>query len=148
MSDEDYETVPCQVLPIPADGELVRRDFPDALPEYWRFQELALAPEAEVMPVPSDAWEVEQLGLDRDQVIAWAERLGYPEDCRHRMFGYPEPIQNEPRQWSDEVLLLQVDADDRAGMDWGDSGRLFYLIRRDDLVAARFGGVRLAFQCH
>jgi len=145
---EDRSELGCEVLGIPPGTAIGPRDFPDALPQEWRHLELPLGAEAELMNVPVDAWEVEQSGVDHQQIWAWGERNGYPEDRRHRMFGYPEPVQNEPRQWSDEILLLQVDADPDAGMDWGDVGRVFYLIRRDDLGASVFSRVQLVFQCH
>ncbi len=44
-------------------------------------------------------------------------------------------------------LLLQLDTDDRLGWMWGDVGRLFYLIRQDDLAAGEFTRCWLNFQC-
>jgi hypothetical protein len=44
-------------------------------------------------------------------------------------------------------LLLQVDSDDAAGMMWGDSGLLYFWIRKDDLAARRFERVWCAMQC-
>jgi len=143
-----FDEVACAVLLTPPGTELVRRDWPPGLGEDWRFREVALFPEAELMDVPVEAWELEHLGLAPEQLWAWAERRGYPEDTRHRVEGYPEPLQHEPRAWRDEVLLLQVDSDDEAGMMWGDLGRLFYLIRADELTAQRLDRTRLVFQCH
>lgn len=36
------------------------------------------------------------------------------------------------------MLLAQIDSDARTGMGWGDAGRLYWLIRREDLPAGRF----------
>lgn len=44
-------------------------------------------------------------------------------------------------------LLLQVDSDDDAGMMWGDSGLLYFWIRKDDLAARRFERVWCVMQC-
>jgi uncharacterized protein YwqG len=41
-------------------------------------------------------------------------------------------------QQDELVLLLQIDSDARSAMQWGDTGRLYWLIRRDDLAARRF----------
>jgi len=49
-----------------------------------------------------------------------------------------------PEEWQ---LLLQVDSDRRNGMCWGDEGHLYFMIRREDLRAARFDGVQLIVQC-
>ncbi|MEV0223952.1 DUF1963 domain-containing protein [Streptomyces sp. NPDC050704] len=50
----------------------------------------------------------------------------------------------EAERW---VLLAQFDSDSDAKMEWGDVGALYWLIRPEDLVAHRFGQVRLTVQC-
>jgi uncharacterized protein YwqG len=45
-------------------------------------------------------------------------------------------------------LLLQVDSDEAAGMMWGDSGMLYFWIRKEDLAARRFERVWCVMQCH
>jgi uncharacterized protein YwqG len=93
----------------------------------------------------------------------------------HRMFGWPDLVQNsmqldcqlassgidlrsdaaydDPRAAqleggaADWMLLLQVDTDDEAGWMWGDCGTLYYWIRRPDLLAGRFGRVWMIFEC-
>lgn len=89
----------------------------------------------------------------------------------HRLLGYDEPIQNDvphtlsavcgfgpmpanaadkeaptdapipiaPDQW---CLLFQLDTDPAANMMWGDAGRLFFCLTREDLAARRFDLVR------
>lgn len=47
-------------------------------------------------------------------------------------------------QWK---LLVQVDSDDGAGMMWGDMGRLYFWIRREDPAEARFDRVWMVLQC-
>ena len=105
-----------------------------------------------------------------------ALRADPDEESTHRMLGYADLVQgdmrveaqlvshglycgdetgyNDPRaadlaedadQWE---LLLQIDTDDNVGMQWGDCGRIYYLIRRDDLVARHFDDVWLALQCY
>src|SRR6266571_4078993 len=88
--------------------------------------------------------------------------LGGDDTGRHRLLGHPDVIQNEmetqceqasrapyymyseegqrpaklaelaerARQWR---LLLQIDSEDAAGMQWGDVGRLYYWGRADSL---------------
>jgi uncharacterized protein YwqG len=44
-------------------------------------------------------------------------------------------------------LLLQVDTDDNANMMWGDTGRLYFWIRDEDLRQRRFDKTWLILQC-
>jgi hypothetical protein len=56
----------------------------------------------------------------------------------HRMLGYPELLQADglPEGY---VLLLQVSSDYPVGMQWGDCGRIHYIIGDADLKAQNFG---------
>jgi hypothetical protein len=104
------------------------------------------------------------------------DRVGAPGKAPvHRMFGWPEPVQG-PMQLecelaahgvppgspeahrgplverlragaADWVLLLQVDSDAAAGWMWGDTGTLYYWIRRQDLAAGDFSRVWGIGQC-
>ena len=102
--------------------------------------------------------------LDRDDKAPW-----------HRMFGWPDLVQNpmqlecqlasngiyvgdgkgyrHPRAAElapgaeDWLLLLQLDTDDKIGWMWGDTGTIYYWIRRQDLLAARFDQAWMIFQC-
>ena len=93
----------------------------------------------------------------------------------HRFLGWPEEIQHDPAvevqlpangisaggpdgYRSDEgkrlmanrdvwQLLLQVDSDEAAGMMWGDVGRLFYMIRKDDLANSAWAECWFSLQC-
>ena len=93
----------------------------------------------------------------------------------HKLLGYPEPIQDEmesecaaasngiymgdakggedPRFKAldatryDWHLLIQVDSDEAAHMMWGDSGRLYFWMRDQDLRARRFDKSWMILQC-
>lgn len=45
-------------------------------------------------------------------------------------------------------LLLQLDTDDHVGWSWGDVGRLYFLIRADDLGGRRFDRAVALQQSH
>jgi uncharacterized protein YwqG len=49
---------------------------------------------------------------------------------------------------ADWRLLLQVDSEDRAGMMWGDAGRLYFMIHKDHLRRRRFDAVWSILQCY
>ncbi len=69
----------------------------------------------------------------------------------HRLLGHADTV-----QWdmSDQLpgpatvwqLLLQVDSDDVPATDWGDTGRIYYWIRREDLQRRDFSQVQLILQ--
>jgi uncharacterized protein YwqG len=96
--------------------------------------------------------------------------------CTHRLLGHPQLIQNpmelecqlashgvycggashsqQPEVASLEAgamdwrLLLQIDTDeDGPGWMWGDVGRIYFWIKRQDLQKLRFDDVWLVFQC-
>lgn len=68
------------------------------------------------------------------------------------LLGYSMPIHSlgtdERSLASGSRLLLQVDSEERAGMMWGDCGRLYYWIRPGDLRALRFDAVSFSEQCY
>jgi uncharacterized protein YwqG len=47
----------------------------------------------------------------------------------------------------DWEMLLQIDSDDNAKMMWGDVGRIFYWIPRNDLRARNFEATWMILQC-
>jgi hypothetical protein len=100
-----------------------------------------------------------------------------PSSILHRIGGHSQPVQNDMRLeaqlvtngiWcgdasgyndprrptleqgvQDWQLLLQVDTDeDGPGWMWGDVGRLYFWIRRQDLAKRDFSQIFCAEQCH
>lgn len=100
----------------------------------------------------------------------------FQDQPAHQLLGYPSPVQgndmdlesqlvsnglycgdasgyNDPRSKELEAgrhdwqLLLQLDSDDDTGMMWGDMGRLYFWIRKDDLNNKDFGSVWMILQC-
>jgi uncharacterized protein YwqG len=94
----------------------------------------------------------------------------------HQLLGYPSPVQgndmdldsqlasnglycgdasgyNDPKtkklesgryEW---ILLLQLDSDDDTEMMWGDVGKLYFWIRKNDLKNRNFSNVWMILQC-
>lgn len=104
------------------------------------------------------------------------ERLGKLGVSCHRMGGYADQVQSDLKLEAELVsshglncgettgftkgrnegldkgagdweLLLQVDSEERIGMMWGDLGRIYFLIRKDQLERAEFDGAWLILQC-
>ena len=62
--------------------------------------------------------------------------------------GYRDPrVDNLRVGAADWRLLLQIDSDDDAEMMWGDVGRLYFLMNKDDLIAERFEKAWMVLQC-
>jgi hypothetical protein len=82
-----------------------------------------------------------------------ALRARRPAPSCHRALGRPEPIQGDPRQHIPNViaddcrLLLQIDCGDPLGFEFGDSGRIYYLIGEDALRNRQWDEVRVVLDC-
>jgi uncharacterized protein YwqG len=112
-----------------------------------------------------------------DRYIDLVERLDAlaPAGPKHRLGGWPE-LEQAPWQLecqlvshgpyvgdsegyqapaaaslgagaADWVMLAQIDSDDDAGWMWGDAGKLYFAIRRQDLAAGAFDRTWLVLQC-
>jgi uncharacterized protein YwqG len=159
---------------IPVDPETAEEvDAPQGTES---FETLSLAPR-ETVTVPDLAEPVvaHLFAPDWTDARAYWRAVGDSEEPRHRMFGWPDLIQNpmqlecqlatngisaggpegfrDPRVEqlrdgaADWRLLLQIDSDDDAGWMWGDVGRLYFWIRDADLRAGRFDKVWMIQQC-
>lgn len=87
---------------------------------------------------PDAAIDAEQLS---NQVTDYLDRGG------HKLGGYPQFTQSDPREAGDRrVLLFQLDSDDE--MMWGDSGIANFFIDPDDLARADFSRVSYHWDCY
>jgi Domain of unknown function (DUF1963) len=106
---------------------------------------------------------------DPDGTGFWDDVSAFRRDNwpHHRIGGYSLPVQGavEPEGAralhpgkeqeaetarkelaTDLVLLIQIDSDPRIGMAWADAGRLYWMIRREDLAAGRFDKTTFTWQ--
>lgn len=116
--------------------------------------------------------------LNEDEVEEYETFLEdhYQGEPMHRLLGYPQFIQGDWRvqcqlasngidcgedspkyrrecdiqleaskSW---ISLLQLDSDDELGFMWGDGGRIYYCITKEDLAAANFSRCWLVLQCY
>jgi uncharacterized protein YwqG len=99
-------------------------------PDDFRFE----AAFAEFLAAPANLTLAERLrragSLDLRQVFA---------SGGHRLGGYPRFAHDDPRLRADlagfATLLLQVDSDESAGIDWGDGGACGFFIEPERLAA-------------
>jgi uncharacterized protein YwqG len=112
----------------------------------------------------------------RDAYWKLSDELIAGPEPHHRLFGWPKLIQgdmelecqlasngiscgssagHETEQArrlrpgaADWILLLQLDTDDCPGCMWGDSGCLYFWIRKQDLAERRFDRVWTILQCY
>ena len=153
--------------------QLKRIEFPQDLPDESKYLPNKVAVRS-VDSLPN--WEsglIDTL-IDEEDMDAYIE---LSSDGINHIFGYPNCIQN-PMELecqlvtngiycgdasgyqspgrkeleagvSDWVLLLQIDSeDDKTGMMWGDAGRLYYWIKKQDLKEKRFDKSWLILQCY
>jgi uncharacterized protein YwqG len=66
----------------------------------------------------------------------------------HKVGGYPNFTQQDPRKADDDhILLLQLDSDQALGLMWGDVGIANFFIRPADLKARDFSRVNFNWDC-
>jgi uncharacterized protein YwqG len=110
-----------------------------------------------------DATSIKRLGLSEPLTVE-EERAYYEVQSQlagtvgtkyhlplHRLLGHPDDVQwdmhrdlpDAPADWQ---LLFQVDSDSVPNTEWGDTGRIYYWIRAEDLAKRDFTGVELILQ--
>lgn len=148
-------------------GDWRPRPFPGGLMQAARFTACALAPRVEATLPSSPPEALAGLDWSDDEIRRYEDFLAtYPNPRdhavpHHRMFGHPEQIQDDMQLQSalyangftdlgdpsagrflarkaEWKLLLQVDSDDKAGMRWASSGRLYFWIEHGALLSRAF----------
>jgi hypothetical protein len=105
---------------------------------------------------------------EEDYYMEWlASITGGEIGEQTRLLGWPEAIQGDVHseaqyasagiEWGEQDvpgapldwrLLLQVDTMEAPEWMWGDAGRLYFMIRENDLAARRFAGCWMTLQCY
>ncbi len=154
---------------------LQRSQIPANLPTTGQFRPCSLSFASEIslsqvprLDIPNFDW------TDAEQQRYEKLLSTFPDAADHaaahnRMLGFPDTIQDDMRMQCqlvshgvtdetdpraaalakgamDWLLLLQVDSDERAEMQWADAGMLYYWITRSDLQSLRFDGSWLVLQ--
>jgi len=155
-------------------SDLRRIDFPPVLPDYAMFNACRITPQSEIsLPAP---WGESVRGLFASREAEDAYYEFQDDGLSNKIFGHADNIQGDmelecelatngiyvgdpsgykdPRRATLEQntpnwrLLLQVDSNENdCGMMWGDVGRIYYWIRKDDIERQRFENAWLILQC-
>jgi len=155
---------------------LVRQQPPADLAEnsmLFGSARVTFAPHWELPELESAAGQSVELSDDEEE--SYWDMVDDEEGPCHKLLGHANPIQNameeecdlvtqglylgdpsgyeeaekrnlrrDPARW---VLLMQIDSEDDLNMMWGDCGRLYLWITKEDLAARRFDRVWLILQC-
>jgi len=139
------------------------------------FGTVVLEPSAEMTTPPWDGPAVTRVLVDQDQRFAYASVVESEPGVVHRLLGHPQPIQGDMQTECQLVshgfycgdgsgyehrdaqpllpgavdwqLLLQIDSQEDIGMAWGDAGRIYFWIHRDDLARRSWEKTWLILQC-
>ncbi len=165
----------CRVMYFDIDREdLSRAKYPADLPEEFRYSPTRVSTSIE-LTLPNYADDIPEKPPASEKYQDLRESLAAePRDVQHRLLGHPQVIQSpmeisvqeatsgyqqkELATYDDEIvgevlkgavdwrLLLQIDSDDNPGWMWGDSGRLYFWIRQQDLASKNFASAWLILQ--
>jgi len=156
-------------------SKLQRASFPAQLPPESQFRACAIKFASEMTLTQQPELEIPHLSwseAEQKQYEMLLSTFPGPDDrakVHNRLLGYPDTIQddmrlqcqlafngvtdpNDPKAATltqgamDWQLLLQIDSDEQAGMRWGNSGMLYYWIKRTDLQTRHFDRVWLVLQ--
>jgi uncharacterized protein YwqG len=158
------------------DGDLTtlkRIDFPEDL-QNSRFKPCSITAKQEIS-LPSYGYDLyNDFNFTDDEADNFYEKV-YEDGNLNKLLGYSDNIQNEmelecelvtnglycgdPSGYDDPRakelepnaknwrLLLQIDSNDENEMMWGDCGRLYFWIRKEDLVNKQFDKSWFSLQC-
>ncbi len=106
--------------------------------------------------------DIEELYKERDDRIN--RMLGHPDalqgdmqlECQivtnglycGKVDAYSSPRRFELEKGAEDwILLFQLDSDENLQMMWGDDGRIYYWIKKQDLLTRNFDNIWLVLQC-
>jgi uncharacterized protein YwqG len=159
-----------EVLYFDGNSPLKRTEFPEELPHHARYRAASAVPsQALSFPDPDHLPFLKDDEVDRffemSEEIPVNKMFGYADVIQGEMelecelvtngiyagdsSGYRDPrvpaLKQRAKDW---ILLLQVDSNEKeCQMMWGDLGRIYYWIRKDDLLNRRFDRSWLILQC-
>jgi uncharacterized protein YwqG len=154
---------------------LKRCPFPDGLPDEARFTSCALTFSSEItLPQRPNLLDATLDWNDKERKAYSDFMMGFPSEedrktIHHRLLGHSDDLQDDMHLQAqlvshgftddqspeakalvdgakDWVLLLQLDSDPKAHMQWASTGLLYFWITRQDLQACNFDNVWVVLQ--
>ncbi len=153
-------------------SELSRKEFPSDLQDYSCFKPCSVKIKSEIS-LPSNGHHVYDDFTDGEDDTFWEEV--YDNGNINKLLGYSDIIQNEMELECELVtnglycgdstgyndvrakalepnaknwrLLLQIDSNEENEMMWGDVGRLYFWIKKEDLLNKNFDKSWFSVQC-
>ena len=94
----------------------------------------------------------EEVEVNGEMTDMWDLCSDFFDGMGHKIGGYPYFTQTDPREYQEnvthEILLLQIDTDDKNDIMWGDCGVANFFISKDDLEKLDFSRVLYNWDCH
>lgn len=153
---KDEQLLNAETVPLPTQAPWEGSpDIGEELP-YDPEREIALIGVLDREPVTgSDRFGSRWLEVDpsevrlADGVTSLSSKLYTLSAYGHKLGGYPDFTQADPRGEEDDdlILLFQLDTDREMGVMWGDAGIARFFIRRSDLLAQDFSRVAYDWDC-
>lgn len=122
------------------------KDYPENFPEPGQFWPCSFTYTREMF-LP-DRWSKEYAFMTPEEKELFFSKV-YPGAYINKTLGIPDILQGNDMPYlcqkvypesaeEDWVLLLQVDSNEQACMNWSDAGRIYYWIRKQDLEKRNF----------
>ncbi|KZE69281.1 hypothetical protein AWM68_03160 [Fictibacillus phosphorivorans] len=96
--------------------------------------------------------ELEERDDDSDDGLPYHYLLGYPiavqESPIEEVTYTHSNVTRTPVNELDYTLLLQLDYDEELDYIWGDVGKVYFIIKKEDLKIGNFNEVLVTWQCH
>lgn len=157
-----------KVFFFPEVGDLCEPKVPRHYPRYREFEPFEVAFNDELTFPSRESMDLENLDMTESELEKYWSFCDHWHQTKrpvHHLFGHAQVIQSDWRTESlylmSEVdkerilaaapswrLLLQLDSADKAKMEWGDSGRLYFLIDQASLEVGDFSKVWVSMQCY
>jgi uncharacterized protein (TIGR02996 family) len=147
--DDDFPRGTWRLFFFPDPAKLVRRELDEELPEGARFPSCRLKyTEILTLPATDSPWsrELVEMFIDTSWGSPYSE-LQLELCPGDHILGHPDPCQGDILGTKAVRHLLTICGDQHTGWEWGDGGKLYFILPEDDLKHGRFDAVEMQMDC-